>query len=133
MKSVKNASVHQLRNSEERLIHFRSLGAMVIDTHPIDDRRSNDRQPSTVTGVISYGGCKTPIPCVVINRSAVGARLKLLNDPGASNLDATNLPVRMALRMADRPSDVLCQVRWRMGAELGCKFLSNYDSKSRTI
>ena len=123
MTSMNNAAFHRLPSYEDRL-------SRIISPRPAapvgGDQRSDERQSSTLTGTCSFRGCETPIPCQIIDRSLVGARVKLVTDPKTSSLDATDLPVYVSLHLAGYSPEILCQVKWRMGIEFGCKFVKHY-------
>jgi len=115
---------------EDRLARIQAprTGARHAGHHlfPNADKRTDYRQSSELTGFISAIGYETPLPCKVADLSMAGARLKLLHDPKTPDLDAADLPTRVALRLTGTSTTIVCQIRWRMGAEFGCKFVSHY-------
>ncbi len=118
---------------EDRLARVQSprKDALQAGSHlfPDGEKRSDDRQISTQTGVVSFKGYATQVPCRVIDLSKAGARLKLQNDPELLTLNANDLPERITLRMDGSDSEVHCQVRWRMGVDFGIRFLPSCASK----
>ena len=130
MTSMNNAAVHRLPSYEDRLSRILSPRPAAIEASknvPVGgDQRSDERQSTTLTGTCSFRGCETPIPCQIINRSLVGARVKLVIESETPILDATDLPVYVSFRLADHSTEILCKVKWRMGIEFGCKFMAHY-------
>ncbi len=130
MTSMNNAAFHRLPSYEDRLSRIISPRPAAIEASknvPVGgDQRSDGRQSSTLIGTCSFRGCESPIPCLVINRSLVGARVKLVIESKTPILDATDLPVYVSLRLAGQSTEIICKVKWRMGNEFGCKFVAHY-------
>jgi hypothetical protein len=127
---MNNAAVHRLPSYEDRLSRIISPRPAAIEASKnvpeSGDQRSDERQSSTLTGTCSFKGCESPIPCLVLDRSLVGARVKLVIESKTPILDATDLPVYVSLRLAGQSTEIICKVKWRMGIEFGCKFVAHY-------
>jgi hypothetical protein len=97
-----------------------------------ENRRSTRRQSMT-PGLIYPGGTAASIPCVVIDQSATGARLKLQSgwvNPfrGMSSLGQTfNLVMRL-----DR-MEVICEIIRIEENELGVRFTSVMQPMTRKM
>lgn len=77
------------------------------------DRRASERRKLLRTATITYPGSSWPIPCVLLDISADGARLAM---PTQSFPDEFQLVVES--EAISRP----CRVVWRKGDEAGVSF-----------
>src|SRR6266849_1975067 len=95
------------------------------------DLRKTQRKPKRQAAWISYGGTRTPIPCVIWDLSDEGARLA----SGRLNI----LPALFTLNLTrDGKSSRLCRVVWRKKPHLGVRFVepandgTDLDATSRS-
>ena len=84
-------------------------------TNDHDDRRGGSRQSKVRAAITLFDGPLSPIPCVLINLSAGGARLNVMS-PG-------DLPDEFLLTVEADDLKHKCQVVWRKGDEVGVRFV----------
>lgn len=81
-----------------------------------DDRRQDARQRIVRAAITHVDGPLSPIPCVMLDISAGGARLHA-HEP-------SEIPDAFHLQIESDSAKYKCQVVWRSGNEVGLRFVT---------
>lgn len=82
----------------------------------VTERRKSDRKKTFRAAVTLFESPSSPMPCIVMDISATGARIKALS--------ADELPNEFLLTIESTMAQHQCKVVWRVGDELGIHFMA---------
>lgn len=92
-------------------------------------RRQDDNRPERWVvqkpAFAVFREAQLQLPCVIIDMSAVGARIGLPRPGDVDYVDPDRLPDRLTLDIRDESTEVDCEIVWRTGNALGLRFLSS--------
>ncbi len=86
----------------------------------IDERRASEREAALIWAKVVFADRRTRLDCVVLNLSDGGVKIQL--DPTAP------LPKEFAIQFERGKPARLCRTVWRIGGDIGAKFISAYSN-----
>lgn len=90
-----------------------------------EEVRRSRRQSACLQAAILSARLSEPVPCVVRNLSATGARIELITKSDKKPLVAEErLPDTFVLALRLERTEVDCEIVWQRGNVLGVRFLS---------
>lgn len=96
-----------------------------IEPAGTDDGRRSRRQTACLQATILSARLSEPLPCVVRNLSATGARVELVAKSDKKPFVAEErLPDMFILALRLERTEVECEIVWQRGNTLGVRFLS---------
>ena len=100
-----------------------SLIGVVADIDE-DNRRWAHRRGSATPAALIGGELGDPVPCLILDTSSTGARVKPHFAQGARCQSLRDLPERFTLFYTHDRVAIDCKIAWRREGELGLKFTS---------
>lgn len=85
----------------------------------IDERRASEREDTLLWAKVVFPDRRTRVNCVVLNISEGGVKIQV--DP------TTQLPKEFYLLFERNKSQSLCRTVWRIGGDVGAKFISTFS------
>lgn len=98
-----------------------------------DNRRWAHRRSSTTAATISGDGVGDPLPCIVLDTSSTGARVKPHFSRAAKCQSIDELPATFTLTFTMDLVAVDCRVAWRRKGEVGLRFTSPSRSVPKPV
>lgn len=89
-----------------------------------EERRVAPRRAAGVMALISAPGLSMPLPCVVCDISATGARLSLQESPANTLGSRAIVPAYFTLSIRADRVEVDCAAVWRRMGSIGVRFLA---------
>ncbi len=86
----------------------------------IDERRASERENSLLWAKVVFPDRSTRLDCVVLNLSEGGIKIQVA--PTAL------LPKEFSLRLERGKPERLCRTVWRIGGDVGAKFISAFSN-----
>lgn len=94
------------------------------DAAPADNRRWAKRRDSVTSATIGGAEIGEPLPCVVLDSSSTGARIKPHFARAARCQSIKDLPAHLTLVFTIDRVAIDCNIAWRRDGEVGLKFVS---------
>jgi hypothetical protein len=89
----------------------------------VGNRRWAERKSSGAAALIRHAELPIPLPCVVCDISATGAKLQLKPSPAHAGAPM-RLPPKFRLVVRADGIEADCTVAWRNGSHMGVRFVS---------
>ena len=94
------------------------------DAAPADNRRWAKRRDSTTSATLCSIDIGDPLPCVVLDSSSTGARIKPHFARAARCQSIKDLPAHLTLVFTIDRVAIDCKIAWRRDGAIGLKFVS---------
>lgn len=121
-KSPSSAAAHLLARLKPRPV--RPQHRVPIETpSPAESRRSR-RQSSCLQASIRSDRLGAPVPCVIRNLSATGARIEIVQPERKPFTTEDRIPDDFTLAFRLERTEVDCELVWRRGDTIGVRFRS---------
>jgi hypothetical protein len=89
-----------------------------------DNRRWAHRRSSATAATLNGGDLGDPVPCLVLDTSSTGARVRPHFARGARCQSLKDLPERFTIMFTIERVAIDCVIAWRRDGEVGLKFVS---------